>query len=305
MVKRQRLKMTKPFTFHSLPSSITHQKVAQHIALCLEQLNPLEESYKTFLQEATFFLQDLLQLSALEWLDQKHLPFPEKAKPLLEEAMTARLNQRKPFSRWRGQQTFLNHTFFLNPWTLDPRPESEGLVLKVLQLLCKERLCHPLRILELGTGTGCLLLSLLSELPKATGIGIDLESRVFEVAQRNAEALNLKDRVSWLQSDWLKEVRGRFDCILSNPPYIDPTEKLPPEVSLWDPALALFAGEEGLEAYRTFIPEARQHLNPEGFLALEIGHTQAQKVSDLLRPWFQSIEIEKDLSGKNRYIIAK
>lgn len=163
------------------------------------------------------------------------------------------------------------------------------------------------RILDIGTGTGCLLLSLLHELPHATGVGLDISPRAVEQAQNNALALGLTERADFRVNNWLDGLAEKFDIILSNPPYIRsaviPT--LAPEVKKYDPLRALDGGSDGLAPYRILIPQLPQHLNSHGFAVFEIGYDQAEQVSTLFtQAGFRHVALHKDLGGNPRCITA-
>jgi len=164
-----------------------------------------------------------------------------------------------------------------------------------------------IRILDLGTGTGCLLLTLLHELPNATGIGIDISPRAVEQAAQNAVALGLNTRTTFRTGNWLENITEKFDIIVSNPPYI-PASDIPalmPEVRDFDPACALDGGDDGLAPYRHIIPQLPYFLKPQGLAAFECGHGQAQDIAHLFYTHkFAHIETHKDLNGTERCILA-
>ncbi|MDR3425273.1 MAG: peptide chain release factor N(5)-glutamine methyltransferase [Alphaproteobacteria bacterium] len=164
------------------------------------------------------------------------------------------------------------------------------------------------RILDLGTGTGCLLLSLLHEMPDATGLGIDINPRAIEQATINAASLHFGKRATFRTGNWLENIKERFDIIVSNPPYI-PVADIPalmPEVRDYDPALALDGGGDGLTPYRLLIPQLADFLNPQGLIAFEVGQGQAQPVADLFRQSrFANIVLHKDLGGIERCVTAE
>lgn len=210
-----------------------------------------------------------------------------------------------PLSRLRGMREFWGMDFILNEATLDPRPDSETLI-EAVRARKPDGRC-ALRILDLGTGTGCLLLALLKEYPAATGLGIDTAARALEAAGFNAQAHGLGARAGFVHSHWCEKVEGFFDVIISNPPYIAEEERrqLEKNVLDHDPVLALFAGPDGLDAYRTIIPQARKHLKTGGLLALEIGATQREAVTALLqKEGYEDIIAHKDLAGHDRVVTA-
>lgn len=188
-------------------------------------------------------------------------------------ALLARRIRREPVSQILGERLFWGRSFRVTRDTLDPRPETETLVACALE--------EPFaRLLDLGTGTGCLLVTLLAECPEATGIGIDLSPAALAVAAENAARHGVADRADLLLSDWYGAVSGEFDLILSNPPYIPAAEldHLEPEVRDWEPHLALTDGGDGLAAHRAVLGGARPHLRPGGRVAIEVGAGQAPAV---------------------------
>jgi len=205
-------------------------------------------------------------------------------------------------ARITGSREFWGLNFGLNEATLEPRADSETIVEAVLSFSQKNA-----RILDLGTGTGCLLLSLLHEIPEATGIGIDISSRAVEQAAQNAVLLGLSHRAVFRSGDWFEEMTETFDIIISNPPYIPSSDilALMPEVRHYDPMLALDGGKDGFTPYRFLIPQLKKFLNPNGVAAFEVGIDQAQHVADLFRQsGFTNIETRKDLGGVERCVTA-
>ena len=213
---------------------------------------------------------------------------------------------REPIARILGKREFWSMNFAVSPATLDPRPDSETLVAAVLARIPDRR--APLRILDLGTGTGCLLLALLSELPQAEGLGIDASRDAVATAAVNATALGFGARAQFRLGDWLRDISAQFDVIVSNPPYIesDAIDDLAPEVSRYDPRGALDGGADGLSAYRTLIPQAAQRLKREGLLALEVGAGQGAAVGALAaNAGFTPLGSAQDLAGIERCLLFK
>ncbi len=217
----------------------------------------------------------------------------------------------EPVSRIVGRREFFGLTFRLSPHTLDPRPETELLVEAVLDHARSNGLAGGrLRILDLGTGTGCILAALLTELPHSIGVGIDKSEQALVTARQNLAALGLLDRCALLCMDWgsgLKE--ASVDIVVSNPPYISSDELrwLEPEVAAFDPRLALDGGSGGYEAYRALIPEVARLLSPGGFVAIETGQDQAATVADMMmepgsKLGFMRLRIIKDLAGIGRAV---
>jgi len=218
------------------------------------------------------------------------------------EGLLAQRAVGKSVGRIVGKREFWGLDFGLNEATLEPRPDSETLVEAVLKL-GRGKKC----ILDLGTGTGCLLLALLHEMPDATGVGIDIAPRAVEQAAKNAEALGLGGRAKFRVGNWFSGTTEKFDVIISNPPYIATTEiqTLMREVREHDPLRALDGGKDGLDVYRSLIPQLTDFLNPQGLVAFEVGEGQAKQVADLLRRnGFANVTTHKDLGGVERCVMA-
>jgi release factor glutamine methyltransferase len=227
------------------------------------------------------------------------------------DAMIARRLEGEPVSRIVGAKEFYGRTFAVDRHTLDPRPDTETLIDAVLDTLGREgRRGERLRILDLGTGTGCILLTLLAELPLAQGVGSDVSEGALQIARRNAHELGIGDRVDFVAGDWLEPIEGRFDIIVSNPPYIASAEiaRLSCEVR-FDPLIALDGGEDGLQAYRRIASGVGRVLNPGGLVFLEIGETQGEAVLGLLREaglkTDSGMPIWTDLAGRQRSVAAR
>ena len=231
-------------------------------------------------------------------------PAPTAALPRFEALLARRLD-REPVSRILGRREFWSLEFALTPDTLDPRPDSETLVEAVLELAPRHR---PLALLDLGTGSGCLLLALLSELPLALGVGIDRSAGAVAAASANAERLGLTGRARFQRADWRDGVSGRYDIILSNPPYI-PDGDIPglePEVARFDPLAALAGGTDGLDAYRLLAPMLPDLLTEPGTVAFEVGAGQAAAVAALLEAaGLLPAGSRRDLAGIERCVVAR
>jgi len=220
-------------------------------------------------------------------------------------ALLARRLERQPVSLILGRREFWSLDFTVTRDTLAPRPDSETVVEAVLAGLPDRE--KPLSLLDLGTGTGCLLLALLSELPRAKGIGVDLNPDTLAVAQGNAERLGLGARTRFLRSNWWERVEGRFDIILSNPPYIrsDDIAGLDPEVARFEPLGALDGGADGLDAYRLLAAGSDKFLTADGMVAFEVGAGQAADVAALLEEAGLVVKmVRRDLSGIERCVVA-
>lgn len=211
----------------------------------------------------------------------------------------------EPVWRILGEREFWGLTFKLSPATLEPRPDTETLVEAAVHSL-RERRGDALSVLDLGTGTGCLLIAILSEFRQARGLGIDLSGEACKVAAANALANGVGDRVAFREGDWVKDLEGRFDLIVSNPPYI-PGDEIPGldvAVRAYDPLLALDGGIDGLVPYRLFARELTPFLAPGGIVIFEIGAGQEPDVSALMRAeGFRYHGARKDLGGHERALI--
>lgn len=213
---------------------------------------------------------------------------------------------REPLSRILGHREFWSLSFALGAATLDPRPDTEVLIEGALRRLGPRD--RPWRILDLGTGTGCIALALLSELPAATAVGVDRSPPAAAVAHGNAVRLGLAGRFAVVVGDWAQALSGRFDLVVSNPPYIvrESITGLEPEVARHDPLLALDGGADGLAAYRAIVPELERLLAPDGLVGLEIGYDQAAAVTGLLAAsGFSDVERVSDLAGLDRCLFAR
>ncbi|QYK40059.1 MAG: peptide chain release factor N(5)-glutamine methyltransferase [Paracoccaceae bacterium] len=224
---------------------------------------------------------------------------PTDAAVRLESLVAARC-ARQPLAQITGQRLFWGRSFRVTRDVLDPRPETEVLV--------SAALAQPFaRILDLGTGSGCILISLLADRPSATGLGVDVSPGALGVARRNAADHAVGDRAAFVLSDWFDAVTGRYDLIVSNPPYIAASEMpgLAPEVREWEPHLALTPGGDGLDAYRAIAAGAGARLMPGGRLFVEIGPAQGAAVTTLFRDaGLAGVEVLTDLDGRDRVVAA-
>ena len=206
-----------------------------------------------------------------------------------------------PVSRLSGRRAFWKHEFEISDDVLDPRPETEVLVAAALE--------RPFdRVIDLGTGSGCIMISLLAERPKTRGVAVDVSDKALDVARTNARTAGVSDRLDLVQSDWWSDVTGTFDLIVSNPPYIAASElkELSREVRLHDPQVALSPGGDGLDGYRMILGGCRKHLAEGGAVLLEIGPTQASDGSILARDaGLSNVTCLPDLDGRDRCLIIE
>ena len=224
------------------------------------------------------------------------------------KAVATRRLAREPLSRIFGRREFWTFDLELCPQALDPRPDTETLIDAVLEIFAARQRDAPLRVLDLGVGSGAILCALLTEFPRAEGLGSDISSYALDCARRNLRALSLSDRAQIQFGDWMQGVDGRFDIIISNPPYIPTTSiaHLEPEVNLHDPRLALDGGTDGMDAYRAILPQAAAALTLRGVVFVEIGEGQAPHVIRLARAaGLRDFETRLDLSGIERVVLAR
>lgn len=224
--------------------------------------------------------------------------------------MIARRCAREPVSRIVGERAFYGLTLGLNADTLDPRPDTETVVSVALALVARMPAHEgPLRILDLGTGTGAIALALLAALPDAEATATDISAPTLATARQNAERHGLGKRIRFIRSRWLDEVDGRYHLVVTNPPYIrsDEIASLAPEVARWEPSRALDGGPDGLDAYRAILRDVSRVLVPGGWVVFEVGHDQAAAVASLainhgLEPAPLDWPLLRDLGGNMRCV---
>lgn len=213
---------------------------------------------------------------------------------------------REPMSQILGERGFWEHDFIVTPDVLTPRPDSEVLIEEAIKLLSDKY--KPYRFLDLGTGSGCLLLTLLHEFPEATGLGIDKSSVALNVAKQNANKLNLQEKVEFKQGNWAEGLTDSFELVISNPPYIPQAhiEGLMPEVRDYEPLMALEGGEDGLQFYREISAQLENILSKDSWLIFEVGQGQADEVAAIaVQNGFALQNIRKDYGGVERAVILR
>jgi len=222
----------------------------------------------------------------------------------------ARRANHEPVSRILGCRDFYGRSFTISSATLDPRPESETLIAAALEIAREEGWERP-RILDVGTGSGCLLLTLLCELGNARGTGTDISVAALAIARANARRLGVTERASWLRTDALETVSGPFHILIANPPYVRTGEiaHLEPEVCNFDPISALDGGADGLALYRRLVPRIPSAV-PNGWVVLEVGCDQADEVMSIISRGggnvdATAIRVRLDVSGKRRCVAVK
>ncbi len=215
-------------------------------------------------------------------------------------ALIARRAAGEPIAYLTGQRDFWTISLSVGPGVLSPRPDSETLIEAAVDHFGSR---GPARILDLGTGPGTLLLAALDQWPQATGIGIDASPHALGIARDNAARLGMGARARFAPGDWAQGIDERFDLVLCNPPYIGTGEALPVDVAGHEPAEALYAGADGLDAYRIVVPQIVGLVAPGGLAAVEIGASQRDAVSALFAAQDAAVTCRRDLAGQDRAIL--
>ena len=273
------------------------QIAAQALRVAIAQLNAA--GIIGAARDARILLADAMDIGA----DRLTLYLPDTLSPAAQSRFANHIATRsthQPVAQIIGYRLFWGRRFTVTRDTLDPRPETE--------ILVAEALSQPFQnMLDLGTGTGCILLSCLADMPMAVGLGSDVSAAALAVAQTNAAALGLDARARFMLSDWWTAIDEQFDLIVSNPPYITATEMadLSPDVARWESHLALSPGGDGLDAYRAIAAGAGARLRARGRLVLEIGPTQGAAVMALLAAQgFDGLRVIGDMDGRDRVAVA-
>lgn len=250
--------------------------------------------------EAKFILKDVLNASDADMITGAINPSSNQTARIAE--IVKRRAGGEPLSRIQGYREFWGLKFKLGPGTLDPRPDSETIIDIAVKTM---RDNPPARILDLGTGTGCLVIALLHEFPHATGVAVDVSCEALEVAGENARSHGVEGRLQLIESDWAANIGGRFDLIVSNPPYIaNPViATLSKEVQNHDPILALSGGDDGLDAYRSILTEIDRLCATHGKCLFEIGFDQRDDITRLVgESGFSVVGVHPDLAGNPRVV---
>lgn len=256
--------------------------------------------------DARLLVEDLTDTTRTEAITDPGRVIDTDTLSAVDIALARRISG-EPVHRILGYREFHGLRLGLSPETLEPRPDTETLVEAVLPLLAeigeRKGRCH---VLDLGTGTGAIALALLAATPQARAVGVDISEDALTTAARNARDLGLSERFSAVRSDWFEAISGRFDVIVSNPPYISSAEigTLQKEVRNFDPLRALDGGADGLDAYRTIAAESARHLEADGLVAVEIGSSQKADVTDIfLDAGFLMKTALRDLAGNDRVLL--
>jgi release factor glutamine methyltransferase len=262
-----------------------------------EAARQLSESSDTSRLDAELLMAEALHIDR----DRLLLAPPDRTVPERFWDMVKRRSEGEPIAYITGRRAFWNIELHVGPGVLVPRPDSEVLIASAIEHF--EGTNGPKRILDLGTGPGTLLLAALDIWPDATGLGIDVSRQALSYASANARRLGFESRVKLVQGDWAKGLLEKFDLVLCNPPYIAEDAELGPGVREYEPDEALFAGREGLDAYRALAPQLPRLLNPGGLAAIEIGADQAGPVTDLLARDDLKAAIADDFGGRHRAVL--
>ncbi len=209
----------------------------------------------------------------------------------------------KPVSKIIYKRAFWKSDYYINENVLDPRPDSETIIETAIKFSFKEKFEN---VLDLGTGSGCLITSIIAEFPLSFGVGVDISFNAIKVASRNSKNLNLDNRIQFIVSDWFNSIKGKFDLIVCNPPYIESSKisLLPNEVKLYDPHGAIDGGIDGLNSYRIIASEISQFINPNGKIIFEIGFSQEHQVINIMKQYgFINVLKVKDLSNIVRCLV--
>ena len=266
------------------------------------------KNFRQFRYESQILISNLLNRNLLQVIiDQKIKVSKKNQKKFLKQIYFRSLG--KPISKIIGIKEFYSREFFVSSFTLDPRPESE-LIIDYIKTL-KFTKNKEIKILDLGTGTGCLIITLVLELRKINkiiAVAVDRCQSALDLAIKNAIKFNLNNHINFVKSDWFANLNGKFDIIISNPPYIrsKEIELLDNTVKSFDPFIALDGGKDGLEAYKQIANNSKKFLNENGYVCLEIGFDQKEKVTKIfVLNKFEKICELRDLSNKDRVLVFK
>ncbi|MBR1943960.1 MAG: peptide chain release factor N(5)-glutamine methyltransferase [Alphaproteobacteria bacterium] len=266
--------------------------------LCKAELKQICGDYNITIRDLLLLLQHILNTSysKLFFSDLTHLSDMQYSTLI---CYVNRRSNNEPISKIIGYKYFYKNKFCTNKYTLDPRPETELIVELFTKYFINKN--DNLKILDLGCGTGCIGLSILLLYKNAKLHLSDISHNVLLVAEHNAKSLDLINRCKLIESNWFEKIYDTYDAIVSNPPYICSNYNLDKEV-LYDPPEALFAGEDGMNAYNIILPNASEYLKNNGKLFIEIGYDQSEKIQQIHSD-LEVIEIAKDLNNINRVVL--
>jgi release factor glutamine methyltransferase len=270
-------------------------------AEAIESATALLAPSATAQRDAELLLLHVAGITRADLLTHPERELTERQSNHYQAAITRRAHH-EPVQHIMGKQEFYGRDFIVNRLVLIPRPETEHVVEAALAIRPQ-----PKHILDIGTGSGILAITLALELPNATVTATDISTAALAVAEKNAQQLGGEERIRFVVSDLFAALSDeRYDCIVSNPPYVATGEVLEPQVREYEPAAALYAGEDGLAIYRRLIPEAIEHLEPGGHLLLELGHGQRAVLQQMLaQSGFEDVRFVDDLQGIPRVAIGR
>ena len=252
--------------------------------------------------DAQIILSDIMRVKRESFITNSEINVPEKIAEKYDRAIRRRIN-REPVAYITGKKEFWSEDFYVNKGTLIPRPETELLIYKVVNFFKNKKI----NILDIGTGSGCILLSILKELPLSRGTGIDISAKAIKTAKANAKKFNLSNRSKFRIFDLKKYKTGKHDLIISNPPYIPSREikNLSKDIINYEPRVALNGGIDGLDLIRKIINISNCLLKKNGLFVVEIGFNQYRKVSAIMRKYgYREISKEYDYNHNVRCIIS-
>lgn len=276
---------------------MTYRQALLHATQLLQENGVPDSS-----NDAWLLLHYVSGMSRTDYILNMTRPMPEEQKDAYEQA-TARRASRIPLQHITGEQEFMGLPFYVSEDVLCPRQDTETLVEEACRMIPGQ---GSYRILDMCTGSGCIIISLLSRFPDAEGTGVDLSEKALEMAARNAARNHVK--LSLVHSDLFDKVQGRYDMIVSNPPYIPSGQisGLMPEVAEHEPLMALDGKEDGLYFYRKLAAESKAYLSERGKLLFEIGYDQGKDVSEMLiYEGFQNVRVIRDLAHNDRVVIGE
>ncbi|MDR3031019.1 MAG: peptide chain release factor N(5)-glutamine methyltransferase [Holosporales bacterium] len=266
--------------------------------LTQKEISDISINFKISKHDFLLLLSNVLNISSSEAFLTKAFSLSEKEYATILN-YTRRRGKREPIAKIINKKEFYGIDFKTSKETLDPRPETE-LVIDLFKKYFPDK-NKSMRILDLGAGTGCLGLTILKLYPNITADFADISEKALNIAKYNAINLRLIDRCRMIKSDWFSNIKNRYDAILSNPPYVSVRYKLDKE-TLYDPEIALFAGVDGIDAYKKILPKIVSFLNPDSLIFIEIGYDQKEKILEINKNLFP-VEIKKDLAGVGRVIV--
>ena len=251
--------------------------------------------------DARLILKEILSFDDKELIINENYNIPER---FIKEifAIGERRLKGEPISKIFKKRNFYKSTFIISNDVLDPRPETE-LIVEIANNFIKKN--EVKNILDLGTGSGCILLSILKENKMINGLGIDLSKEAINIAQKNSKKLQLDKQSNFLISNWMEAINFKYDIVVSNPPYIasKEIEKLSKEVKNFDPFLSLDGGEDGLNCYRVIVEDLKRVINKNAIIIIEIGYNQSNSVEEIFKNNdFKLLKKYNDINGLDRVL---